>query len=67
MLRLSMFCLVSSMSCGVFGFGTGAAPSGMLAQAMFALLFAMGIAALLVGTCSGGCLQLIPIERADER
>lgn len=50
MLRSSMFCLVCSLTFGVFGFGNGPLPSWMWAQALFILFFALAMVGLAFGT-----------------
>lgn len=46
MLPLSMFFLISSLSCGVFGFGAGAAPALIIARAMFFVCLIAAMATL---------------------
>lgn len=50
MLRCSMFFLVCALGFGVFGFGAGAAPSWILARALFFVFFALAMAFLVGGT-----------------
>jgi uncharacterized membrane protein YtjA (UPF0391 family) len=50
MLRLSMFCLVCALTCGVFGFGTGVAPAWLVARTLFFLFFILAMAFLAWGT-----------------
>lgn len=52
MLRLSLFSLVCSLSSGVFGFGTGAAPSWVWARGCFFLFLIVWLACLIGGTIS---------------
>jgi uncharacterized membrane protein YtjA (UPF0391 family) len=52
MLRLSLASLVCSLSSGVFGFGTGAAPSWLWAKGLFFLFLIVWLACLISGTVS---------------
>ena len=52
MLRASMFFQMCSVSCGVFGFGGGAAPSWFVAKGLFFLFLILALALLAGGTIS---------------
>ncbi len=52
MLRLSLISLVCSLSSGVFGFGSGAAPNWIWARGLFFLFLVVWMACLIVGTAS---------------